>query len=568
MSEGGGQLRRRAVLAAGAVGGVVGLTSAYGLGVEGKTGYGGIMALNEPYNVCDNFWIGPDSEKINVDADSGHVYMASDTHLQYYGDSGSWVKMGLGSQSVPAPSVNAEQAIVNPREPNQWSQGRRPIESTEDITLFVDPNNGADSNDGSSSAPLNTLQEAAYRTPYIQNHDVVIVLRSGTFGGAKFPPIISTAKPNGNRTFEIYPDDGLGSSDITISDTFQLSIIDGEADSAAVRDVTFGGTILQKTGNVTYKDCVFDASGSPLSLPKVTGPIAYNAHASCRGELNNCDFGNKNYGTVAYIAKGCELELNGCTGVVSKFVADVNRGATVIDNGNGVWGKSGFFSGGSGGSLRHRDGSDAHNKTAVADDFGDGQLQDRALHETRPGFYPEYNIAAGSPSASPGKLEFPSGSKHIVQPGVRKDDGNIKTYRFSPMTTGTWRWDFQFQTTPSTGDFELRAIVDDNSHLWRVKVYAGGSIRLQKANDKGVTNVVTGSWTIDTAEHTIEFVRSADIDGNGNTGVELIADDTSHGIATDSYVPQPDTRRLQANSLDADLHIKQIRETREAGTYR
>ena len=185
--------------------------------------------------------------------------------------------------------LGAERIINTPIQENQWDEGKRSLVTTEDIELFVDPVNGDDSNDGSSTNPLQTLQEAANRVPYFQNHDVVITLRSGTYGTGKFPPIISTAKPNNDKSFKIRPDSGLGPSDITISKTLQVSVIDGEPDQATVSDITIGGTVLQKVGNVTYKNCVFDASGSPLSMPDGTGDIAFNAHADCRVELNNCE---------------------------------------------------------------------------------------------------------------------------------------------------------------------------------------------------------------------------------------------------------------------------------------
>ena len=266
--------------------------------------------------------------------------------------------------------------------------------------------------------------------------------------------------------------------------------------------------------------------------------------------------------------KGCQLELNSCTGVLSKYVAEVNRGATLVDTNNGVYGELGYISPGNGGALRHRDGTYAHNKVALSDDFADGQLTDRALHESRAGFYPEWKTIVGSPSATSGALVFPSGSKHIVSPGVRQADGSITTFRISRMMTGTWRWDYQFQVTPSSSYFAVRPIVDDNDNLWRIKVFADGTVNLEKADSGSVSTVVSGSWSVDTASHTIKFVRSKDIDGNGNIGVELIVDGTSQGTATDTFVPQPDLRDIRYYSMDADLHIQTVRETREEGTYR
>lgn len=103
---------RRAVLAVSATGGASAIASAL-TGNENGNLYGGKMALNEAYNVAENLWIGPDSAKSNVDAKSGRVYMASDTQVEYYGDSGSWTKLGVGSSSEPVPSVYTEQVSVD-----------------------------------------------------------------------------------------------------------------------------------------------------------------------------------------------------------------------------------------------------------------------------------------------------------------------------------------------------------------------------------------------------------------------------------------------------------------------
>jgi hypothetical protein len=43
-----------------------------------------------------------------VAAESGRVYMASDSQVEYYGDGGSWVKMGVGSSQEPVPSVTTD----------------------------------------------------------------------------------------------------------------------------------------------------------------------------------------------------------------------------------------------------------------------------------------------------------------------------------------------------------------------------------------------------------------------------------------------------------------------------
>lgn len=109
----GGAWSRRALLAAVGIGGSSALVS--GLTGDGTQGnlYGGTMALSQAYNVAEDLWIGPDSSKSNVSAESGRLYMATDTQVEYYGDNGSWTKLGVGSSSEAVPSVTTDDATVN-----------------------------------------------------------------------------------------------------------------------------------------------------------------------------------------------------------------------------------------------------------------------------------------------------------------------------------------------------------------------------------------------------------------------------------------------------------------------
>jgi len=97
------QWSRRGILAAiGAAGGTAGVQALTNGGDTGSL-YGGIMALQEAYNVAGELWIGPDSAKSNVAPDTGRVYLASDTQVHYHGDGTGWVKQGVGSSTEPVP---------------------------------------------------------------------------------------------------------------------------------------------------------------------------------------------------------------------------------------------------------------------------------------------------------------------------------------------------------------------------------------------------------------------------------------------------------------------------------
>lgn len=111
--------KRRSVLASIAAAAGTGSALALGGSNNGKSLSGGTMALSEAFNVSGDLWIGPDSARSNVDANSGRVYLASDTQVQYYGDNGSWTKMGIGSSQEPVPSINTESANIG-RENRDW----------------------------------------------------------------------------------------------------------------------------------------------------------------------------------------------------------------------------------------------------------------------------------------------------------------------------------------------------------------------------------------------------------------------------------------------------------------
>lgn len=112
--SGAGVSRRALLSAVAATGAAAGVAEA--ISGDGQLGdlFGGTMALQQAYKFAEGpdgaVWIGPDSAKANVNAASGNVYIASDTQVEYHGDSGSWVKMGVGSSTEPVPSVHTEDA--------------------------------------------------------------------------------------------------------------------------------------------------------------------------------------------------------------------------------------------------------------------------------------------------------------------------------------------------------------------------------------------------------------------------------------------------------------------------
>jgi hypothetical protein len=73
------------------------------------------MALSQAYKVADGLWVGPDSLKSNVAADSGHLYIASDTSTVYNGDSGSWNSIGtIGGGGTDVAIQDDGSGVVDP----------------------------------------------------------------------------------------------------------------------------------------------------------------------------------------------------------------------------------------------------------------------------------------------------------------------------------------------------------------------------------------------------------------------------------------------------------------------
>jgi hypothetical protein len=104
-------LSRRALLAA------VGGLAATGVAAGDDSVDGGTMSLTQAYNTAGDLWQGPDSAKSNVDPDEGRLYVAVDTQVEYYGDGSAWVKMGVGSQAEPVPSVSTEKTTITETPP-------------------------------------------------------------------------------------------------------------------------------------------------------------------------------------------------------------------------------------------------------------------------------------------------------------------------------------------------------------------------------------------------------------------------------------------------------------------
>ena len=102
---------RRAILVAAAMGANSRAVRALTNDADADNVGGETVVLDEALNVAGGLWIGPDSDRSNVEATSGRVYLAIDTEREYYGDGGDWIARGFSGPVVRADELSATYSI-------------------------------------------------------------------------------------------------------------------------------------------------------------------------------------------------------------------------------------------------------------------------------------------------------------------------------------------------------------------------------------------------------------------------------------------------------------------------
>jgi hypothetical protein len=102
-------------------------TIAAALGVETSTAQeiidttgGSDMALQEAINVAGDLYVGPDSAKSTVAPDTGRLYKAVDTGVEYYGDGSSWTIQPVQTDSV---TVDGKRLYIQSTAPSDPETG-------------------------------------------------------------------------------------------------------------------------------------------------------------------------------------------------------------------------------------------------------------------------------------------------------------------------------------------------------------------------------------------------------------------------------------------------------------
>ena len=242
-------------------------------------------------------------------------------------------------------TVIAEELIHNARDTNSHASRNRPVLSTAPKDTYVDPDNGDDSNDGTQSAPLASLQEALGRLPIVIQHNHHIYLADGTYDAGKpvsAPLHVAGGKhqPNPMR-IQGNPEDP---SAVVIDNNVMLSSFGNEMDNAILRDVTVTGSLQNVDSHFQVQNVRFTGTNTE----DVLGGAAFKTHDPSITMLRDCSC-TENYDYAADVSLGARLMMDDCTGSVSQYAVNADKGSTVMDiGGNDLSGAQGYVNIGTG----------------------------------------------------------------------------------------------------------------------------------------------------------------------------------------------------------------------------
>jgi len=273
--------------------------------------------------VADDLIVGQRSEYAPT---SGRVLEDSQTGAVYVGNGSAWIDIDADS-GVTSPALNTDSAVI---------AGQEMVSDT-DETLYLDPINGDDNNDGSQSSPLKTLSEAFDRAHAIQKHRINLDIHTvpslpvtysedlvvdgvggtgivdSTEGGDKYIQVIGDSADNTNVEIDSAYLTGLYGTSIVDFQYITFNQDNPDDDESAA--VSVDGTRM-----ASLFDCRFASGGS------VTNAVSVK-HGAVKSD--GCDFGNaSNHGVVT---KGpSEAQLINCTGDPGGDVLHVRPGARAV----------------------------------------------------------------------------------------------------------------------------------------------------------------------------------------------------------------------------------------------
>lgn len=452
-------------------------------------------------------------------------------------------------------SLDAEQVSITEFYPQfedeniHSGDGQRPLVSKEDVDMYVDPTNGDDSNPGTESEPIATLEEASKRQPIILFHAYHVILSEGTYTTRyDCPPFISNRKPRPDSDewipFQIRSKDTADRDNVIIDHTLNLNGFHGEQDFPAVKDVRMDATLLMKMGNIQVRNVNFTGLSENV-LPGEVG-IGVDVHAPAHIYIKDCEFGYNLLDGIK-VSQGATAEISITKGRTQRYAVQVAGGATAIfrDNCRDFWGDRGQWYTKNGGRVYVGD-TPFVNNPFLYDDFGDGGYgktiaDERVKSGGFRNYYPDWDTYDTSDhEIKDGYLEIPSG-KNIV-----------KSYFM--MTEGIIEVDFSFNSTPSSNRADLKLMDFSGGGLIQIIIQSSGELKLQVVDDEGnIENTIVGTWDVDDETHRIRLVKTS-------SGHELYYDGDLVGSDSNTYVSNvgDHIKSRIVNSCDTNLHLEKI----------
>lgn len=517
------------------------------------------IPLNENFQKLDDKIEIRDDESTrnNYTPKVGAKFLSTDTESAFVGDGSQWLRLSSSGirpafDRARANEIKAKRYLVDLADQNQQARTNRPIVSTDNRIIYVDPNDGDDTvatEDVTRSNPLRTLNQALMRVPMFIQHEWIIKLEDGVHDSHQTlaGPVMALTGWHTSGVLPQFRIEGNQSdpSKVVIDANLGIAVtsaeIDDEPDSV-LNSVQFNGRINNKAGTMSIGNCIFTGTQDV-------------ANAALRGKgggvthFTNCTF-RDNLDYVAFLANpGNDVTLTRCDGAVSEYTFRMQGGARgIVRNNNKPIGRKGDFILKSGGMFIDYGGNARDNQTQLVDDFNDGRWSSNRLSTSSLEHRPLWKDKGGSIRANGGVLRFPPGHNTTQNTQLKDEHANMPD---------SVTFDYQLQSRPSTGNFRVYWMHSDSGGYFRTRLRTGGNIALDRSVGGNSKNgIISGSRSDDTSWHTVEVTRTE----SGNW--DLYEDGRHIGGTSDTGIPSrgsSDWKVALENSFDAEVHFDNLR---------
>lgn len=497
-----------------------------------------------------------ESNRDNYTPKSGAKFLSTDTENEFVGDGSQWLRLASSGRRpsfgrVQSSEIIAERYLANLADQNQQARTNRPLVSTDNRTVYVDPNEGDDTvatEDVTRSNPLRTLNVALMRVPMIVQHEWVIKLEDGVYDSvsALSGPVMTLS---GWQTSGVLPQfriEGNQSNprNVVIDAHMGLAVSSPEIDdepNAVINSLQFNGQLNNKAGTLSVGNCVF------------TGSVS-GAHAALRGKggatthFTNCTF-EDGLDYVAFLANpGSDVLLTRCDGAVSEYTFRMQGGARgIVRINNDPIGRKGQYILKNGGVFIDYAGNPRDRYTQLVDDFNDDRWSDNRLSTSVLAHRPVWKDTGGGIDARGGVLRFPAGHNSSQYTELEDEHSNMPN---------SVTFDYQLQSSPSSGGFHVHFMHNDNGGYYRTRLSPGGIALDRSISGSSRNGIISGSRSDDTSWHTVEVTRTE----SGNW--DLYEDGRHKGGTSDTAIPSrgsSDWAVALENSFDAEVHFDNLR---------